>query len=158
MSRCVFTGSFDPFTLGHLDIVKKAVGIFDKVYVAVLKNQFKETMYNMDQRRELAQAAVDGLPNVEVVAYDGLAVDAARSLGAVVLLRGIRNNTDLDYEREMELVNFGLDSKIKTVYLLTDLPQVSSTAARQLIEHGGDLYPVLTGKQIETVKKFMKRR
>lgn len=158
MNSCVFTGSFDPFTIGHLDIAKRAAKIFDKVYVAVLKNEFKETMFNMQQREEIVRNAINGENSLDVVCFNGLAVDITRQLGSSVMVRGIRNGTDLDYEKEIAFVNKNLDSSIETVFIISQFPQISSTAVRQLISLQGDLKDVLTEQQINTVNKFMKTR
>lgn len=154
MTSCLFTGSFDPFTLGHLEIVKRARKTFDKVYVAVLKNDLKATMFSVDKRIALAKAATIGMSGVEVVSHDGLAVELAKSLGAKAIVRGLRNCTDLDYEREMAYINTNLDSSIETVFLLSDSPQISSTAVRELIKLNGNLENALTKKQIEILKDF----
>lgn len=154
MNSCVFTGSFDPFTRGHLDIVKRVGKVFDRVYVAVLKNDLKETMFNMEQREAIVRAAIADLENAEVFCHEGLAVDAARQHGARAIIRGIRNLSDLDYEREMAFANGELDERIETLFVLSHCPQVSSTAVRELIKLGGRLDSVLTKKQIQIINNF----
>lgn len=150
MSSCIFTGSFDPFTIGHLDIAISAAKVFDKVYVAVLNNEFKATMFNMNERVEIAKAAVMDYPAIEVVSHSGTAVELAEKLDVNAIVRGIRNTADLNYEQEMSFINGQWN--IETVFMLSSYPYISSTAARQLITYGGSLDKVLTKQQIEILK------
>ena len=154
MSSCIFTGSFDPFTTGHMYIAKRAEKVFDKVYIAVLKNEFKATMFTMKQREEIAKAAVLILSNAEVICYDGMAVDIAKKLNVNAIIRGIRSSVDLDYEREMAFLNSKFNSDIETLFIISNCPHISSTGARQLIEYGGDLSEVLTKAQIKIINNF----
>ena len=154
MNSCVFTGSFDPFTIGHLEVVKKAGKVFDKVYIAVLKNEFKSTMFSVEQRLKLIEEAIKELDFATAISFNGLAVEAARELGANALVRGIRNGNDIDYEREMAFANSCIDEGIETLFFMSNLPQISSTIVRELIKFGGRLDDVLTGSQIDLLNNF----
>ena len=154
MNACVFTGSFDPFTIGHLDIVKSGLKVFDKVYIAVLNNGNKTYMFSEEQRIKLAKAAVSDLENVEVVSSSKTAVELAEKLNARAILRGIRAEKDLSYEMEMAFANRRIKGGIETVFLPAVKPHISSTAARWLIEFEGDLSSGLTDAQINILKNF----
>lgn len=134
--KALFAGTFDPFTTGHLDIVKRAATHFDELFVSILYNPGKQTrMFTVEQSEELIKDAVTGIPNVTVCHYDGLLVKQARMLGADCIVRGIRTGSDVDYERMLEAVNHKLDDKIETMYLLSkpEYSHVSSSLVRQLI-------------------------
>lgn len=154
MNACVFTGSFDPFTIGHLDIVKSGLKVFDKVYIAVLNNGNKAYKFSLEQRIQLVKAAVSDLTNTEVVSSDKTAVELAQQLNARAILRGIRTEKDLSYEMEMAFANRHINGGVETVFLPASKPQISSTVARWLIEFDGDLSSVLTDEQINILKNF----
>ncbi len=139
MSIAIFAGSFDPFTAGHLDIVRRAAPRFDKLYVSVSKNPAKEqSRFTVSERLELIRDAVAGIDNVEVTAFEGILIEYCHTIGADSLIRSIRNGTDLDYERQLAEINLQLDPKIETVFLLStpELGYISSTLVRQLMDLG----------------------
>ena len=138
MSTAVFPGSFDPITVGHVDIIKRAAKVFDKVYVAILDNPGKGSEYTVEERLELISDAVSGMSNVVADSSSGLLVDYCRSVGANVIVRGIRNGADVDYEAMLEAVNDRIAPDISTVYLISkgEYAHISSSLVRQLIKIG----------------------
>ena len=138
MSAAVFPGSFNPFTIGHLDIVRRASTVFDSVYVSILDNPGKEYEFSLEDRLELIRDAVKDIPNVIVTSGSGLLVEHCRSLGVNVILRGIRNGADVEYENMLESVNTRVDPGITTMYLLAKPEHsfISSSLVRQLIKIG----------------------
>ena len=130
----VYTGSFDPITLGHLDVIQRASRIFDRVVVGVGVNPDKQPMFSPAERVELVRQSVSRLPNVEVESFDGLAVAFVREKGGRVLLRGVRSLTDIESEFTMSLANRNLDPDIETVFLMTDAQysHISSSLLKQI--------------------------
>ena len=119
MKIAIYPGSFDPITKGHLDILERASGIFDKVIIAVAKNSEKHGFLTVDERIELIKKSVSGIKNVEVDAFDGLTIEYARKCGAEVLIRGLRAVSDFEYEMQLSQTNSALASEIQTVFLST---------------------------------------
>ena len=130
----VYTGSFDPITLGHLNVIERAAALVDKLVVGVGINVGKEPMFTVDERVDLVRRAVKHLKNVEVRSFDGLAVQFVRDCGARVMVRGVRPLQDIEAEFTMMLANRQLDSGIETVILMADkeLAHVSSTLIKQI--------------------------
>ncbi len=130
----VYTGSFDPITLGHLDVVERASRIFAAVVVGVGINPDKQPMFSLQERVDLVEAAVSHLANVRVALYSGLSVAFVREQGARVLLRGVRSLTDIDAEFTMTLANRRLDPEVETVFLMSDsqYSHVSSSLLKQI--------------------------
>lgn len=136
----VFAGSFDPFTLGHLDVVKRASAMFDTLWVVVAQNASKKNMFDCVARAQMAKAAVAGLANVKVAVHEGLTVDFMKSVGATYLVRGIRGACDLDFEQTIAWNNKTLYSEAETVFLMS-APEhlaVSSTVVRELLKCGSE--------------------
>jgi pantetheine-phosphate adenylyltransferase len=142
MTLAVFPGSFDPVTLGHVDIATRARMIFDQVIVAVAHNSAKEPLLDVDARVELAEAALEHLGGVTVEATDELLVNFCRDRGAAVIVKGLRGGADYDYERPMALMNRSLGG-IETVFVTGDggLSHVASSLVRDIARHGGDIGP-----------------
>ena len=138
MTRAVFPGSFDPFTVGHLDIVKRASLVFDEVYVSIFDNPGKGTEFSLEERLSLIRDAVEDIPNVKVSASSGILVEYCRENGIGVIVRGIRNGSDVEYETMLEAVNTRIAPEIATVYLISkpEHAHISSSLVRQLIKIG----------------------
>ena len=137
----VFPGSFDPFTVGHEYIVKRALPLFDKIIIAIGHNASKANYFPESQRLEWIEKIFINETKVEVVIYDGITVDFCKSKNAKFILRGLRNSTDFEYERGIGQVNKALWQTIETVYLLT-LPEhtaISSSIVRELVTYGGNI-------------------
>ncbi len=139
--HAVFPGSFDPFTLGHLDLVERATALFETVTVAVAQHPSKSALLPLNDRMGLIESCTAGLEGVRVAPFEGLVVDGCRQLGASVLLRGLRGAADLEYERPMALSNRLLAPGIETVFLLPSsaTAHISATLVRQIARMGGDL-------------------
>jgi pantetheine-phosphate adenylyltransferase len=133
-TTAVYTGSFDPITLGHLDVIGRAARIFDRLVVGVGVNPDKQPMFSPEERVRLVRASVADLPNVEVDSYSGLSVAFVRECGAQVLLRGVRSLTDIDAEFTMTLANRKLDPAVETVFLMADAAysHISSSLLKQI--------------------------
>jgi pantetheine-phosphate adenylyltransferase len=130
----VYTGSFDPITLGHLDVIQRASRIFDRLVVGVGINPDKHPLFTQEERARLVRASVASLGNVRVEPYDGLSVAFVRDQGAQVLLRGVRSLTDIDAEFTMTLANRKLDPEVETVFLMADAAysHISSSLLKQI--------------------------
>jgi len=137
----VYTGSFDPFHFGHDDIVRRACQLFDRVVVGVGLNPEKSALFSPEERRAAIAEVLADVPNVCVVAFEGLTVRFAREQGARVLLRGIRALADVEYEFTMSLTNSNLDPELETVFLMAhrEFSHLSSSLIRQIAKFGGDL-------------------
>lgn len=137
----IYPGSFDPVTLGHLDIIERAARVMDKVIVGVLQNSSKSPMFTTQERVELMQTATAHLPNVEVKAFDGLLVDFLRQEGALYVIRGLRAITDFEYELQMAQANRKLFPEMETLFIPThaEVSFVSSTIVKDILKHGGDV-------------------
>jgi pantetheine-phosphate adenylyltransferase len=136
----VFPGTFDPITVGHVDIVNRASTMFDEIIIAVGINTKKTTLFDLELRKQWIQTAFANNPKVSVASYEGLTVDFCKSAGARFLLRGLRNGTDFDYESHIAQLNKALWHEIETVFIMCDpaLSYISSTLVRDLIIHKAD--------------------
>ncbi|MGA2282392.1 MAG: pantetheine-phosphate adenylyltransferase [Candidatus Dormibacteria bacterium] len=138
----LYPGSFDPITLGHLDILERAMAIFDRVVVSVLRNPDKQPLFSVEERLELIREATRPLDGeVEVDAFDGLTVEHAARVGAIAIVRGLRAVSDFETEFQMALMNRRLDPDIHTVFLMTSAPNVfmSSALVKEVCRLGGDI-------------------
>ena len=133
-------GTFDPPTLGHLDLVERAARLFARVTLGVADNATKQALFGVEERLALLRAATAGIDNVDVVRVDGLVVEACRTLGADAILRGLRSGSDFDYEAQMARTNRVLAPAVDTVFLASSaaVAHVSSTLVRQIAALGGD--------------------
>lgn len=141
MEACVYPGSFDPITKGHMDIIRRARSIFPKVYVGVLNNTAKRNLFPADTRLEMIRRATAGLDGVEAVSFDGLLVDLLKKLDCRLIVRGLRTGTDLELEQQLAVINGKLLPGVETVALLSK-PEtyfISSSAVRELIEFHADI-------------------
>lgn len=155
----IYPGSFDPLTLGHLDLIERASHIFEEVIVAVGVNSRKKTFFNTDERIAMVKASVKGFKNVKVDAFDGLLVNYARAKGIHVLLRGLRAFSDFEYEFQMALANRKMASEIEMIFLMPKetFSYISSSTVREIAERGGDVTPFVPPAVKRLVEKKMKR-
>lgn len=139
-NTALFPGSFDPFTAGHLNILRRALTMFDNVVVAVGVNQDKRGFFDTDQRLEIIRSAVAGIEGVTVISYDGLTVDICRQMGIHHIVRGVRNMLDFENERAIADANRRLAPEIETIIIPTaqEFAHISSSAVRDLLKHHGD--------------------
>ena len=151
MKRAIFPGTFDPFTLGHLDILNRSKLIFDEIIIGIGKNIDKKTMFPINKRIALIESLIDKGDNVKVMSYEGLTIDFCKSVNANFIVRGVRNNGDFEFEKAIARTN-RLLSKIETVFLLTSAKTsfISSSIVRDLIQNNGD-YSKLVPKNIYNI-------
>lgn len=137
----MFPGSFDPFTAGHLDILKRALTMFDEIVVAIGVNIDKKGFFSNERRMEIIRQATAGLQGVSVIQYDTLTIEKCRELGIRHIVRGVRNMIDFETERSIADANRKLAPEIETVIIPTsqEYAHISSTAVRDLLKHGGDI-------------------
>ena len=148
MKRALFPGSFDPITLGHFDIIRRALALFDEIVVAIGVNGDKNYMFTVEQRKEFIEKAFADEPKVKVSTYQGLTVDYCREIDAQFILRGLRNPADFEFEKAIAHTNRTL-SKIETVFLLTAARTsfISSSIVRDVSRNNGD-YTVLVPESV----------
>lgn len=148
MKKAIFPGSFDPITLGHFDIIKRGISLFDEVVVAIGINAEKKYMFPLEERILFIENAFKNEPKVRVVSYEGLTIDLCKKEKAQFILRGLRNPADFEFEKAIAHTNRKL-SKIETVFLLTasQTSYISSSIVRDVIRNGGD-YTVLVPSSV----------
>lgn len=152
----LFTGSFDPITKGHLDVIERASRLFDQLYVGIFYNQNKQGAFSIEDRLKMVQAAVQHLPSVSVITSSNeLAVEVARRHGVTSLVRGLRNSQDLDYEAGMDFFNHQLAEELETIYLLSPphLQYVSSSRMRELLAFSQDITPYVPASVLDYLEK-----
>lgn len=139
--RALYPGSFDPLTLGHLDLMERAVVLFDGLVVAVLQNPSKTPAFSLEERLEQIQQATSHLAGVEVRSFDGLTVDMARACGAGVILRGLRAMSDFEFELQLAHTNKSLAPQVETIFLATAVHHsfLSSSVVKEVARFGGDV-------------------
>ena len=151
MKRAIFPGSFDPITLGHYDIIKRGVKLFDEVVVAIGINADKKYMFSLEERQHFIEEAFKDQPKVKVTTYSGLTVDYCKEIEAKFILRGLRNPADFEFEKAIAHTNRKL-SKIETVFLLTaaKTSYISSSIVRDVIRNNGN-YSVLVPDSVKVI-------
>lgn len=158
MKIAVFPGSFDPFTLGHLDVLKSALKLFDKIIVAVGYNVKKSGLLTTEERLRIMSESVKGLDKVEVASYKGLTIDYCNKIGARFIIRGLRTTTDFELERVIAQANTKMSPNISTVFIPSghDYSFISSTVVRDVLVNGGDISAFMVeGVTIEHYEKNM---
>lgn len=137
----LFPGTFDPITLGHVDIITRAVGLFDKIVIGIGSNSAKQPMFPMDQRIAWMKKIFKDQPSISVVEYKGLTIQYAEEIGAKFILRGIRSVGDFEYEKAIADMNSVLNGNVETIFLAcaAKYSTVSSTLVRDVLRHGGDV-------------------
>lgn len=159
--KAVYPGTFDPVTFGHLDMLNRALTIFDEILIAVAENPRKSPLFSLDERIELIrQVAPSPPPSVQVVGFHSLLVDFVRKSGCQVILRGVRAVSDFDYELRMALINQTLARDIETVFLMPSEKYmfITSTMIREIAEFGGDLSQLVPASVEEALKQKFSRR
>ena len=160
MIKAIYPGSFDPVTLGHLDIIKRAARISDTLVVAVLENPNKHCLFTVEERKRHLEMVTSDIKNVEVASFQGLLADFARKIDANVAIRGLRNAVDFACEQQMQLINGRLNDNIETIFLAADEKHISlsSSAVKEVAVFGGNIDFMVPSEIIGFVEeKYMKR-
>jgi pantetheine-phosphate adenylyltransferase len=156
----VYPGSFDPPTLGHLDIIERAARLYDELVVGVGRNSSKNPLLTVEQRCESLRRSTAHLPNVRIDGFGGLLVDYATSVGAIAIVRGLRATADFEYEFQMTLVNRRLRREVETVFLMTspEHSYLSSSIVREVAVLGGDYVGMVPTGVAEVLRKVLRER
>ena len=156
MRTAVYPGSFDPITNGHLDIIRRAGKLYDKLIVGVLNNPGKKTpMFSVEERMEMIRSVTEDIPNVEVDTFEGLLVDFAKANGANVIIKGLRTVADFEYEFQMALLNKALNPEYETMFLMTDTKYsyISSSMVKELAGFHGNLTGLVPNGIIDKIRE-----
>lgn len=150
----VCPGSFDPITYGHLDIITRAANVFDEVYISILNNSSKKSLFTVEERVSLIQEVIKDIPNVKVDSFDGLLIEYAESVGASAIIRGLRAVSDFEYEMQITSMNRFLDDKIETFFIMTNNQYsfLSSSIVKEVAQYHGNvkqLVPPLVEKALK---------
>lgn len=161
MKRAVYPGSFDPMTLGHLDVIKRAASIFDELIVTVLNNKEKSPLFSVEERVNILKMATKDLPNVKIDSFSGLLINYAASHDIHVSVRGLRAVTDFEYELQLAQTNRQLShEQLDTVFLTTSLEYayLSSSSVKEIAYFGGDISPCVPGFVADLIHEKFKGR
>ncbi|MBO4780755.1 MAG: pantetheine-phosphate adenylyltransferase [Lachnospiraceae bacterium] len=160
MRIALYPGTFDPVTLGHLDIIKRAAGVCDKLVIGVLRNSAKHPWFTVEERINLIKKVTKDLDNVVVENFDGLTVDYCKQIGASVIVRGLRAITDFEYELQIAQINHRLNPDIDTIFFTTSVEYsyVSSSIAKEVASYNGDISGLVPKEIIEDLYNKHKSR
>jgi len=155
MKICIYPGTFDPVTNGHLDVVARAARMFDRVIMAVAANPGKTPLFSVAERVDLIEGNLAALPNVEAGQFDGLLVEYARQRGAIAIIRGLRALSDFEFEFQMALMNRHLDSGIETIFVMTKdaYSFTSSRLVKQVSHYGANIAPFVPANVAEALRR-----
>ena len=158
MLKAIYPGSFDPITNGHIDVIKRASRIFDQVTIAVSQNINKKSFLSEKEKIEAINLSLEGLNNVEIIAFDSLLVDFAKSINAQIILRGLRAVSDFEYEFQLAGMNKHLDKNIETFFLTPseEFSNISSSLVKEILLLGGDISSFVPKKVEQTLLKKLK--
>ena len=153
MKKAVYSGSFDPITFGHLDIIKRSAKIMDEVVINVLNNSAKNPLFSIEERVSMIKELTKDIPGVTVTSYDGLLIDFMEQIGATIIIRGLRAVTDFEYELQIAQVNHVQKPSIETLFMTTSLQYsyLSSSVVKECASHGGDISKFVPEEIIEKV-------
>ena len=155
MKAGLFPGSFDPVTNGHIDVIRRAGRLFDKLIVAVAINESKDAMFTLEERTELLKTACKGIPRIEIICFEGLLMNAVKTYGTSAVVRGLRAISDFEYEFQMAMMNRELDPNYETVFLMSSPSYsfVSSRMIKEIVKLGGDVSPFVPPAIAEALKR-----
>lgn len=153
MRRAIYPGSFDPVTLGHLDIIERSARMVDELVVGVLNNSAKNSLFSVDERVSMLEETCANIENVRIDAFDGLLVDYAKNIDASIVVRGLRAVTDFEYEIQIAQTNHEVEPDIETIFLTTSLQYayLSSTIVKEFASYGGDISHFVPQGMIERI-------
>lgn len=159
MRTVIYPGSFDPLTNGHLDVIQRATKLFDKVIVAVAKNESKNPLFTLNERVALARKATSHLPHVEVDSFDGLLVDYVESCGGQAVVRGLRAVSDFEFEFQLALMNRKLNERIETIFMMPKdtYTFLSSRIVKEIARLGGDVSSFVPSNVQKALKTKLKK-
>jgi pantetheine-phosphate adenylyltransferase len=151
MKIALFPGSFDPITKAHVDIVKRSVSLFDKLYIGIGANSTKNYLLTIEQRQQMLRAVFAFEPKIHIVAYDGLTVDFCKSIDASYMIRGIRTVSDFEYEKAIAQMNHALAPDIESIFIVSKpgYSSISSTIVREILRHKGDVSQFIPPEALE---------
>lgn len=151
----VCPGSFDPITYGHLDIITRAANVFDEVYISILNNSSKKSLFTVEERISLIQEVIKDFPNVKVDSFDGLLIEYAESIGASAIIRGLRAVSDFEYEMQITSMNRFLDDKIETFFIMTNNQYsfLSSSIVKEVAQYHGNVKQLVPPLVEEALKE-----
>jgi len=153
--RAIYPGTFDPLTLGHLDLIQRSSSLFDEVVVAIGDNPEKSPLFSVAQRAQMIKKATTSLPNITLVKFNSLLVDLANELESNIIIRGIRSTKDFEYESQMTYANNTLKPNLETIYLMPKLEYsyISSSTVRTILKFGGKIEHLIPNTILEDVEK-----
>ncbi len=153
MKKAIYPGSFDPLTLGHVDIIERASKIVDELVVGVLNNSAKNSLFSLEERVSMIKEITESMPNVTVASFDGLLVDYMDEIGATIIVRGLRAVTDFEYELQIAQTNHVENPKVETIFLTTSLQYsyLSSTIVKEFASYGGDISKFVPNQFIDRI-------
>ena len=153
MKKAIYPGSFDPLTLGHLDIIERSARIVDELVVGVLNNSAKNSLFSLEERVSMIKEMTDSMPNVTVTSFNGLLVDYMREIDATIIVRGLRAVTDFEYELQIAQTNHVENPEVETIFLTTSLQYsyLSSTIVKEFASYGGDLSKFVPARFIDRI-------
>ena len=153
MKKAIYPGSFDPLTLGHLDIIERSARIVDELVVGVLNNSAKNSLFSLDERVSMIKEMTESMPNVTVTSFNGLLVDYMREIDATIIVRGLRAVTDFEYELQIAQTNHVENPEVETIFLTTSLQYsyLSSTIVKEFASYGGDLSKFVPARFIDRI-------
>jgi pantetheine-phosphate adenylyltransferase len=158
--RAVYAGSFDPVTLGHLDLIHRAARLFDRVVVAVGVHPTRRPLFTVEERIAMLQVASASIPNIEVTSFDGLLIDFCKRIDASILIRGLRHSMDFEYELQIAQANADMAPDVETIFLPTASKYgfITASLVREIASHGGDVSRYVPANVVESLgAKFPKR-
>ena len=153
MKRAIYPGSFDPLTLGHLDMIERSAKIVDGLVIGVLNNSAKNSLFSLDERVSMIKEMTESMPNVTVASFDGLLVDYMKEINATIIVRGLRAVTDFEYELQIAQTNHVENPEVETIFLTTSLQysSLSSTIVREFASYGGDISKFVPARFIDRI-------
>ena len=153
MKRAIYPGSFDPLTLGHLDMIERSAKIVDELVIGVLNNSAKNSLFSLDERVSMIKEMTESMPNVTVASFDGLLVDYMKEINATIIVRGLRAVTDFEYELQIAQTNHVENPEVETIFLKTSLQYsyLSSTIVKEFASYGGDISKFVPARFIDRI-------
>jgi pantetheine-phosphate adenylyltransferase len=151
MKIALFPGSFDPVTKAHVDIVKRSVDLFDKVYIGIGANSTKASLLSVEKREQMLRAVFENDSRIHIVAYEGLTVNFCKSIGAGYMIRGIRTVSDFEYEKAIAQMNHSLEPEIESIFIVSKpgYSSISSTIVREIMRYNGDVSQFIPKEALE---------